>query len=145
METVETGGPRVARTLYDFVNNEALPGTGVDPAAFWTGYGALIRDLGPRCQALLDKRAALQKQIDGWHLANRRKVLVQAEYQAFLRSIGYLLDEPADFAVATTNVDPETATLAGPQLVVPVTNVRYSLNATYSPSLSLRGIYSPAR
>lgn len=97
METVETGGPRVARTLYDFVNNEALPGTGVDPAAFWTGYGALIRDLGPRCQALLDKRAALQK---------------QAEYQAFLRSIGYLLDEPADFAVATTNVDPETATLA---------------------------------
>ncbi len=129
METVETGGLRVARTLYDFVNNEALPGTGVDPAAFWTGYGALIRDLGPRCQALLDKRAALQKQIDGWHLANRRKVVVQAEYQAFLRSIGYLLDEPADFAVATTNVDPEIATLAGPQLVVPVTNARYSLNA----------------
>ncbi len=129
METVETGGLRVARTLYDFVNNEALPGTGVDPAAFWTGYGALIRDLAPRCQALLDKRAVLQKQIDGWHLANRGKVVVQAEYQAFLRSIGYLLDEPGGFAIATTNVDPEIATLAGPQLVVPVTNARYSLNA----------------
>ena len=129
MDHVETGGLRVARALYDFVNNEALPGTGVEPAAFWTGYGALIRDLGPRCQALLDKRDSLQKQIDGWHLANRGKAIDQAEYQGFLRSIGYLLDEPADFAVATTNVDPEIASLAGPQLVVPVTNARYSLNA----------------
>ena len=119
MDHVETGGLRVARALYDFVNNEALPGTGVEPAAFWTGYGALIRDLAPRCQALLDKRDSLQKQIDGWHLANRGKAIDQAEYQAFLRSIGYLLDEPADFAVATTNVDPEIASLAGPQLVVP--------------------------
>jgi len=129
MDHVETGGLRVARALYDFVNNEALPGTSVDPAAFWTGYGALIRDLAPRCQALLDKRASLQKQIDGWHLANRGKAVDQSEYQGFLRSIGYLLDEPADFAVATTNVDPEIASLAGPQLVVPVTNARYSLNA----------------
>ncbi len=129
MDHVETGGLRVARALYDFVNDEALPGTGVEPAAFWAGYGALIRDLAPRCQALLDKRDSLQKQIDGWHLANRGKAIDQAEYQGFLRSIGYLLDEPADFAVATTNVDPEIASLAGPQLVVPVTNARYSLNA----------------
>jgi len=129
MDHVETGGLRVARALYDFVNDEALPGTGVEPAAFWAGYGALIRDLAPRCQTLLDKRDSLQKQIDGWHLANRGKAIDQAEYQGFLRSIGYLLDEPADFAVATTNVDPEIASLAGPQLVVPVTNARYSLNA----------------
>jgi len=126
---VEAGGIRVARALYEFVNNEALAGTGIDATAFWNGYGALIRDLGPRCQALLDTRASLQRQIDDWHRANRGKPIDQDAYFSFLRGIGYLLPEPADFAIGTTNVDPEIASLAGPQLVVPVTNARYSLNA----------------
>ncbi len=129
MNLVEAGGLRVDRALYDFVNNEALPGTGVDASAFWQGYGALIRDLAPRCKALLDRRDALQAQIDDWHLAHRGKPIDGAEYIAFLRGIGYLQPEPADFAVGTENVDPEIARIAGPQLVVPVTNARYALNA----------------
>ena len=119
----------IARTLYDFVNAEAIPGTGVDQAAFWSGFAALIADLGPRCAALLTRRDQLQSAIDGWHLEQRGKPFNQAVYLSFLREIGYLVDEPADFAVATANVDPEIATIAGPQLVVPVTNARYALNA----------------
>ncbi|MGE0416803.1 MAG: malate synthase G [Acetobacteraceae bacterium] len=129
MNLVEAGGLRVDRALYDFVNGEALPGTGVDVSAFWQGYGALIRDLAPRCAILLEKRDSLQAQIDDWHRAHRGMRIDATEYQAFLRGIGYLQDEPGAFAVGTTNVDPEIATTAGPQLVVPVTNARYALNA----------------
>ncbi len=129
MNYVEAGGLRVAGTLLHFVNDEALPGTGISPAAFWPGFAALVGDLAPRCQALLDKRASLQKQIDTWHLANRGKPIDQGDYLTFLRGIGYLAAEPADFSVGTTKVDPEIATMAGPQLVVPVTNARYALNA----------------
>ncbi len=129
MTEVEAGGLRIARVLFEFVNEEAIPGTGIDPGRFWQGFGDMIRALAPRNQALLDRRAELQRQIDEWHIANRSKPFDPAAYQVFLRQIGYLQSEPSDFAITTANVDPEIASIAGPQLVVPVTNARYALNA----------------
>jgi malate synthase len=122
-------GLSVETTLLDFVNTEALPGTGIEADTFWQGYAALLANLAPRCAALLAKRDDLQGQIDAWHLANKGKPADSAAYIGFLKSIGYLVDEPADFSVSTEHVDPEIASLAGPQLVVPVTNARYALNA----------------
>ena len=129
MDYVDTGGLRIARRIYDFINNEAVPGTGVATAQFWQGLGALIRDLMPHNKSLLDKRDALQGQIDAWHLENRGKLISPEGYVRFLRDIGYLQPEPSDFSIGTENVDAEVATIAGPQLVVPVTNARYALNA----------------
>src|SRR5690348_2847047 len=129
MDMVDAAGLKIARELHDFIEGEAAPGTGVDPGRFWQGLAALLEKLGPRNRALLDQRAALQSQIDEWHRANRTSRFDQAAYEAFLRDIGYLQAEPSDFAVTTANVDPEIATIAGPQLVVPVTNARYALNA----------------
>jgi len=129
LEYVEAGGLRVAQALHHFVTAEAMPGTGVDPASFWNGFGALVRDLAPRNRALLDRRNALQQQIDGWHRAHRGQPIDQDAYLTFLRTIGYLLPEPAGFAIDTGHVDAEIASIAGPQLVVPVTNARYALNA----------------
>ncbi len=129
MDYVNAGGLRVARTLYDFVNTEAIAGTGVTADAFWQGFGGLVRDLAPRNRALLDRRDTLQQQIDAWHVEHRAKPIDQDAYLEFLRGIGYLELEPADFAIATGKVDPEIASIAGPQLVVPVTNARYALNA----------------
>ena len=96
---------------------------------FWQGFGALVRDLAPRNKALLDRRDELQRQIDAWHLEQRGKPIDTGAYTEFLRGIGYLQPEPADFSIGTENVDPEIASIAGPQLVVPVTNARYALNA----------------
>jgi malate synthase len=129
MDWVDAAGLRIARGLFDFVNDEAIPGTDVERTAFWSGFAALLKDLAPRCAALLEKRDTLQATIDAWHLEQRGKPFNQAAYLSFLREIGYLVDEPDDFSVSTTNVDPEIATIAGPQLVVPVTNARYALNA----------------
>jgi malate synthase len=129
MDRVDAAGLRIARGLFDFVNDEAIPGTDVERTAFWSGFAALLKDLAPRCAALLEKRDTLQATIDAWHLKHRGKPFNQAAYLSFLREIGYLVDEPDDFSVSTTNVDPEIATTAGPQLVVPVTNARYALNA----------------
>ena len=129
MDLVSAGGVQVARTLYDFVNAEAIPGTGVAQAAFWRGLGALIRDLAPCNRTLLDRRDTLQRQIDAWHLEHRGKPIDAAAYTEFLRGICYLQPEPPAFSIATRNVDPEIAAIAGPQLVVPVTNARYALNA----------------
>jgi malate synthase len=129
MDFVEIAGIQIARPLFDFVQSEAIPGTTVDNEAFWRGFATLLRDLAPRCAALLEKRNQLQHQIDEWHVAHRGKPIDQTAYLQFLTEIGYLIDEPKQVAVNTTNVDPEIATTAGPQLVVPVTNARYALNA----------------
>ena len=123
------GGLHVAPGLKQFVEAEALPGTGVDAAAFWAGLEALVARFAPRNRDLLAVRDALQAHIDAWHKANTARPVDEAAYTAFLREIGYLAAEPPEFAVSTANVDPEMASTAGPQLVVPVNNARYALNA----------------
>lgn len=128
-ERVQVGGLQVAKDLYDFANNEALPGTGVDAAAFWDGLGAIVRDLAPRNAALLAKREKIQEEIDAWHKANPGPIGDLPAYKDFLKEIGYLVEEGPGFTVETANVDPEIASIAGPQLVVPVMNARYALNA----------------
>ncbi len=129
MERVTTGGLSVAAELHSFVRDEALPGTGVREDEFWSGFGRLVAALGPRNEALLAKRDALQAEIDGWYRARRGAAHDPAAAEAMLREIGYLVDEPPAFSVETANVDAEIATLAGPQLVVPASNARYALNA----------------
>ena len=129
MDRIAVSGLKIARCLFDFVEKEAIPGTGVEVSAFWSGFAAILADLAPRCTALLAYRDRLQTAIDAWHTERRGKPFDQSEYFSFLRGIGYLIEEPPDFAVDTANVDPEIATIAGPQLVVPVTNARYALNA----------------
>jgi malate synthase len=129
-ERVQVGGLQVAKALYDFVNNEAIPGTGIAADQFWAGAAAVIKDLAPKNRALLAKRDELQAQIDAWHQARKGQAHDAAAYKAFLQKIGYLLPEPEDFQATTTNVDEEIARLAGPQLVVPVMNARFALNAS---------------
>ncbi|WAC45681.1 malate synthase G [Pseudomonas sp. SL4(2022)] len=129
-ERVQVGSLQVAKVLFDFVNNEAIPGTGIAAETFWAGAEAVINDLAPKNRALLAKRDAIQAQIDGWHQARAGQAHDAAAYKAFLEEIGYLLPEPADFHVTTQNVDEEIARLAGPQLVVPVMNARFALNAS---------------
>ena len=122
-------GLQVDRRLADFVEDKALPGSGVEAATFWSGFAALIADLGPTNRALLARREHLQGQIDDWHKTHRGQPHDATAYQGFLRQIGYLETEGADFTIETTNVDPEIALVPGPQLVVPITNARYALNA----------------
>ncbi len=127
-ERVQVGGLQVARELHDLVAQELVPGTGVDADTVWSELGRIVSELGPRNRELLEKRASLQRQIDEWH-RERRGDFDTAEHRAFLEQIGYLEPEAADFEATTTNVDPEIATVAGPQLVVPVDNARFALNA----------------
>lgn len=122
------GGIQVDRILYDFINNEALPAAGIDKAKFWDGASALFTDFAPRNRELLAKRAELQDQIDGFHTASPGPVDAAA-YKSFLTEIGYLVPEPADFSATTGGVDIEITETAGPQLVVPVLNARFALNA----------------
>ena len=126
---VERGGLRVAEELASFIESEALPGTGIAAAAFWDGAAAIFARFAPENAALLATRERLQTAIDDWHTARAGQPLDQPAYQAFLRDIGYLVDEPAPFTVAPTGVDAEVATIAGPQLVVPILNARFLLNA----------------
>ena len=128
-DTVAIHGLKVAKVLHDFIENEALPGTGISSDAFWRGFAKFAHDLAPKNRALLARRDQLQEQIDEWHTARRGKIFEKAEYEAFLRNIGYLEPEGADFAITTPEVDPEVAMLAGPQLVVPLSNARFALNA----------------
>ena len=129
-ERVQVGGLQVAKVLFDFVNNEAIPGTGIAAETFWAGAEAVINDLAPKNRALLAKRDAIQAQVDAWHQARKGQAHDAAAYKAFLQEIGYLLPEPEDFQATTANVDEEIARLAGPQLVVPVMNARFALNAS---------------
>jgi malate synthase len=128
-QRVQVGGLQVAKELYDFINTEALPGTGVEVEQFWSRFDSIVHDLAPRNRELLAKRDALQAKIDEWHRAHRGAEFDFDAYKSFLQSIGYLLPEGEAFTITTENVDPEMATMAGPQLVVPVTNARYALNA----------------
>ncbi len=128
-ERVETGGLQVAQVLYDFINTEALPGLGLDADAVWASFGAIVEEMAPRNRGLLARREELQATIDDWHKGRQGQPVNAAEYQAFLRDIGYLVAEGDTFSAETRNVDAEFSTIAGPQLVVPVTNARYALNA----------------
>ena len=123
------GGLTVATELFDLVNNEILVDTGISPDQFWSAFDTAAHKLAPKNHALLQTRAALQAQIDDWLKQHAAKGLDAAAYESFLRDIGYLCDDAGDFTIDTANVDPEIATIAGPQLVVPITNARYALNA----------------
>ncbi|ODP36332.1 malate synthase G [Sphingomonas turrisvirgatae] len=126
---IDKAGLQVADNLADFIETQALPGTGIDPAAFWRGAADIFARFAPRNAQLLATRDDLQARIDAWHQARAGQPIDAGEYQAFLRDIGYLVPEPAPFEVTSANVDPEIATTAGPQLVVPVLNARFLLNA----------------
>ncbi len=129
MAYVEKSGLKVDQLLVDFVEQEAIPGTSVTPAQFWDGLAGLVRDFAPKNRAMLALRDKLQHQIDEWHQANGPVSANPAGYETFLREIGYLVPEPADFTIETTGLDPEISSICGPQLVVPVSNARYALNA----------------
>ncbi|WLH78892.1 malate synthase G [Pseudomonas sp. FP2335] len=129
-EHVQVGGLQVAKVLFDFVNNEAIPGTGITAEQFWAGADKVIHDLAPKNKALLAKRDDFQARIDTWHQNHAGQAHDPVAYKAFLQDIGYLLPEAADFQATTQNVDDEIARMAGPQLVVPVMNARFALNAS---------------
>ncbi|MDE2404044.1 MAG: malate synthase G [Sphingomonadales bacterium] len=126
---IERAGLQVDKALAGFIETEVMAPLGKDAGAFWQGFAALLAGFAPRNRALLARRDELQAWIDAWHLDRAGKPLDPAEYEGFLREIGYLVPEPAPFAVATRDVDAEIATMAGPQLVVPVLNARFLLNA----------------
>jgi malate synthase len=122
-------GLQVATELYDFIQSQVLPGTGVSSEAFWKGFDAIVADLGPKNAALLKERDRLQTELDKWHSANPGPITNMVAYRKFLETIGYLVPQPANVQATTANVDAELAVQAGPQLVVPILNARYALNA----------------
>ncbi len=126
---MRTEGLVVADALYRFITDDALPGSGVAGAVFWKGFSDLIHDFGPRNRGLLERRAELQAAIDDWHRANRGRAFDRAAYRSFLEEIGYIEPRGPEFSITTSNVDPEMADVAGPQLVVPIMNARFALNA----------------
>ena len=128
-QRTEIYGLSVAKELFDFIENHALSGLTVTSDQFWSGLADMVHHLGPKNRALLSHREDLQKKIDSWHITLRGKDHDAAAYQKFLTEIGYLVPEPADFVISTQNVDPEIALIPGPQLVVPIMNARYALNA----------------
>ncbi|MGL6159227.1 malate synthase G [Microbulbifer sp.] len=128
-ERVQIGELQIAPELYKLINGEVIPGTGVNAGEFWAEFEKIIDDLSPVNRALLEKRDQIQAKIDQWHSNNPGAFRDIPRYKEFLREIDYLVDEPADFSATTENVDAEIATMAGPQLVVPVMNARYALNA----------------
>ncbi|AKH19152.1 malate synthase G [Sedimenticola thiotaurini] len=159
----QIGGLKIANVIKELVESQILPGSGINSTTFWTELEQIVNDLTPKNRALLARRDELQRQIDQWHQKQAGKPLDAAAYKAFLMEIGYLLPEVEDFTIETDNVDPEIAEMAGPQLVVPINNARYALNAAnarwgslydalygtdaieQSGDLALTGSYNPAR
>ena len=129
LNRIQAGGLQVAEVLYQFINEEAMPETGIERDAFWDAFGTIVHDLAPKNAMLLQKRDDLQAVISQWHRDNAGKFTEMDAYENFLRDIGYIVPEGHSFSVTTENVDPEIADIAGPQLVVPITNARYALNA----------------
>ncbi|MBU2868575.1 malate synthase G [Pacificibacter marinus] len=127
--TTKIFGLNIATDLVRFVEDEALVGLNITPEAVWSGFAAIVNELGPKNRSLLDKRERIQAQIDDWHIARKGQPHDAAAYEAFLREIDYIVPEGADFEIETTDTDPEMALIPGAQLVVPITNARYALNA----------------
>ena len=120
---------KVDENLLDFIDNEVIPGTGIDPKKFWSEFDKSIHELSPKNKELIQKRNDIQKKIDQWHLSKKGSNFDKSEYIDFLKSINYIVEEQSDFEINTSNVDKEISSIAGPQLVVPVDNARYALNA----------------
>ena len=129
MKFVTTNDLKIDKTLFDFINNEVLPGTDINQDDFWKKFSKVVHEISPENKKLIEKRDYIQKQIDEWHLANPKDKFDKSKYTEFLKSISYLIDEGGEFKITTSNVDDEIAKIAGPQLVVPVDNARYALNA----------------
>ena len=129
MSKIEKNNLKIDSNLYDFVNNEVIPKTGISIDNFWSGFDEAVHELAPVNDDLIKKREEIQKKIDDWHKLNKDKNFDQKQYKTFLKSIDYIVDEGTDFNISTSNVDEEIALIAGPQLVVPVDNARYALNA----------------
>ena len=129
MKKISINDLTVDESLYNFLNDEALPGTGLDKSQFWNGFSKIVNDLAPENQTLLKKRHDIQNKINKWHLSNKGSKINKDEYFKFLKSIGYIVDEKENFEITTKNVDDEISSVPGPQLVVPVDNARYALNA----------------
>ena len=126
---IRVGGLQIAKSLWELVDSEICPGTGISSQIFWRKFEEIVNQLGPVNRALLQKREQIQQQIDEWHQGNAGKPFVLADYKAFLTDIGYLVKEGEPFAITTENIDLEITSQAGPQLVVPVKNARFALNA----------------
>jgi malate synthase len=129
MNRLSQGNLKISSALLDFINNEVIPGTSIKPEDFWAGFDSALHELAPKNKKLLEKREEIQKKIDDWHKEKKGSELDEAEYLSFLKSIGYISAESENFKITTSNVDEEIASIAGPQLVVPVDNARYALNA----------------
>ncbi len=129
MKMVEKSGLKVSSTILEFINNEVIPNTNIDIDKFWNKFSEIVHELSPINKALIQKREIIQKKLDDWHKSNKGKDFNKKEYINFLKSIDYLIDEKNDFKIETADVDEEISSIAGPQLVVPVDNARYALNA----------------
>jgi Malate synthase len=129
MSITEKNGLKISSNLFNFINNEVLPGTDILPDKFWDGFEKAVHELAPINKNLILKREDIQKKIDEWHKQNKGIELNKKDYTKFLESISYIAKEKEKFSIETSNVDSEISSIAGPQLVVPVDNARYALNA----------------
>ena len=129
MEMIDKNGLKVSSTLLEFINKEVIPGTNISIEMFWSKFSSIVHELSPINKALIQKRETLQKKIDDWHISKKGKDFDKIEYINFLKSIEYLIERKNDFKIETAGVDEEISSIAGPQLVVPVDNARYALNA----------------
>ena len=129
MSVIDKNGLKISSALFEFINKEVIPGTDIKSEDFWINFGKVVHELAPINKDLIKKRETIQNTIDEWHKKNKGKDFNKKEYTNFLKSIGYIVEEKKDFKIETSDVDQEISSIAGPQLVVPVDNARYALNA----------------